>query len=339
MVNRNLIIVLVIVVVLAIATFLFGGGLNFGEGEAPEVLMARQAQQAAGTVPPPAAEVAEEVPSPAAAPEPAEEAAEPPTAAAEPGAEAEPAAEAAEEPPAGEAAAGAEVGEEAAEATGEQAAVEPEAEEEAAEDAAAEGAEEEPAAGAEAEAAADEAEEEVVGDPVENFKALDPRDIILEKYKDLDERTTEPWDEMNPETYMPNTGRVDPLTRVFGSVPDELKPPRAGETDMNAISTYLIANAATQIVNSLALQIQCHNVIQIGLEEYATFSFGENMFTLQEDQSTGGQVGYVEGIPIILTVSCTSISTSEVVLNLAVTGYGTPTRIEKNQIYIPRNRY
>ena len=190
------------------------------------------------------------------------------------------------------------------------------------------------------------AEEEAAAEPttedrIENFKNLDPREIIDKKYDDLAGRETTPWNEDDPESFIPETGRVDPLTRVSSVVPDELKPPRAGETDQNQIDSYLVARAASEAVAGIAMSIQCHNVIQIGLDKYASFSIeGGGNFTLQEGMGSGQFfVGSVNGIPLVGEVTCASISTSQVVLTISVAGYGTPTSISKNQIYIPRNRF
>lgn len=244
--------------------------------------------------------------------------------------------------------------EEEAEAGDESAEEGAEAEDEAAEDEegaeaeADEGAEEDEEAAAEEDAAAEEAgedeaaaedEEEAPSDPIENFKELDPRDIILMKYEDLDERNTEPWDEES-EDYIPNTGRVDPLTRVRSSVPDDLKPPRAGETDQNEINTYLVAAVASQVVDGISSIMECHNVIQIGLERYATFTFGDGQqASLPEGANYSFLASYVNNIPIIGSISVTSISTSKVVVDISAAGQGTTTSVSKTKVFIPSQYY
>jgi len=182
---------------------------------------------------------------------------------------------------------------------------------------------------------------------IANFKNMDPREIIDKKYTDLEDRKTDPWNEEKPEKFIPETGRVDPLTRVDSAVPKELAPPRAGETDQNQIDNYLIAQQASLIVAGIAASLQCHNVIQIGLDKYASFSIADNgqgggggMFTLQEGQSSGQfMTGMVNGIPLVGSVTCASISTKQVVLIISVAGWGTPTSISKEQVFIPRNRF
>lgn len=196
------------------------------------------------------------------------------------------------------------------------------------------------AAGAKADEKDETKAELTTDEKIENFKNMDPREIIDRKYTDLEERKTEPWNEELPETFIPETGRVDPLTRVISAVPKELKPPRAGETDQNQIDSYLIAREATAIVNGIAASLQCYNVVQIGLDKYASFSSGGRMFTLTESQSSGQFfVGMVNGIPLVGEVTCASITTKQVVLVITVSGYGTPTSISKEQVFIPKNRF
>ena len=351
--------------ILLLAVFLVGTSLlclSCDEGEDPAMAMVRQTN--AGSTPPPATET---TPPPAETPAPATETAETPVATeGEPPAlagegEAAPATEGEETSVEGDETAPAE-GETAVE--GEEPAVEAEAP-------AAEG--EEPAVEAEApategEVAAPEDEAAVEGeaspedvpaglpgteeegfiedevpenlDPIDNFKAMDPRDIIISKYEDMAGRKTEPWNEEDPEHFIPETGRPDPMTRVFDSVPDELKPPRAGETDQNQIDEYLVATEATAIVESIALMLQCHNVIQIGLDKYGTFSIpGGGQFLLSEGQQTGQTVGSSTGIPIQISIVVASITTDEVRVNISATGYGTTTSVSKSVVYIPANEY
>jgi hypothetical protein len=186
--------------------------------------------------------------------------------------------------------------------------------------------------------AVEEEEEAVSDDPIENFKALDPRDIIIKKYEDLESRKTTPWDETDPKEYIFDTGRPDPLSLVLDSVPDELKPDRAGDTDMNEINDYLVADEATRIVRIYAAIISCHNVVQIGLEKYVSLSIGGGpQFSVQEGFSTGGTAGNANGIPIVLTITVTSVATDQVVIRLTAAGQGTTTSISKTQVYIPSN--
>ncbi len=188
--------------------------------------------------------------------------------------------------------------------------------------------------GAEAEAAEEEA---APASPIDQFKALDPREIIDRKYEDLQEQHTEPWNEEDP-GFTPDTGRVDPLTRVREAVPEELKPPRAGETDENDIISYSVARDATMVAYSIAMGLECYNVIQIGIEKQATISIFGNTFLMGEGESAGPiEVGVSSGVPLMATLTCTSISENEVHINVTVYGDGTNTSISKSMVFIPKS--
>jgi len=198
--------------------------------------------------------------------------------------------------------------------------------------------------GAAAEAAPPEAgkKEEAKGegtaeDPaITNFKNLDPRTIIDKKYEDLKDKETEPWNMETPELFIPETGRVDPLTPVDSAVPDELKPPRTGSTDENQIDTYLISQACSAVIEQVSTMLRVYNVIQIGLFKFASISIGgDRGFPVQEGFSVDVPIGVVNGAAISLNITCSSISTKEVVIVLTASAQGTTTSVSKTMTYIP----
>ena len=186
------------------------------------------------------------------------------------------------------------------------------------------------------EEAVSEEEEELADDPLAKFSAMDPRDLIIQKYDDLKEKQTEPW---NPdsEDFVPETGRVDPLTLVDKAIPDELKPPRSGETDENEIQNYLNTQFATRRAKLVLNEIECHNVIQIGLVKFATFGIPGSLQTIQEGGSSlPFFVEVVDGVGFFATFSVPSISTNEVVVRVTISGLGTSTNVSREGIFIPR---
>jgi hypothetical protein len=338
--NKTLLIILGIAVVLLVLTLVFSGGnFSMGEGEDPAMMMTQRSQARQSAARPPAEPAAEQATPAMAEPEPvAGGNGEAPAAEAPEGPDAE-----ADEAPAEEATEPAEdtVAADDSDMDEDEAAPEEPAE--------AEAADEEPAAEADAgeeEAAEEEAaaeddllvEEELPEDPIERFKQMDPREIIRAKYRDLEERQTEPWNEDDPDQFIPQTGRVDPLTRVSSAVPDDLKPPRSGETDENQIETYLGTQAATAAVTAVSYSLICHNVIQIGLEKRATFSFppvlGDRTFTIPEGQGFGINVGGVN-----VTVQVIEITTDDVDVRIVGAVPGSSAEVTKNQKYIPRAFY
>ena len=167
-------------------------------------------------------------------------------------------------------------------------------------------------------------------DPVDSFMELDPRDILRAKQQDLENRLTSPWDEENPDGFIPETGRVDPLTIVNEAVPDELKPPRDGSTDINEIQTYLVTLGATQAVEGVAAALQCHSVIEIGVISTAYFSLGSGeeapRFAMQEGSSFG-----INGTQ----VTCTGVSDTKVSVTISANVPGA--NVSRSKIYIPRS--
>jgi hypothetical protein len=192
----------------------------------------------------------------------------------------------------------------------------------------------------EGEAAEEAAAEGEVGegeedDAVTRFKNMDPRDIIEEKRKLADEKLTTPWDREDPETFIPETGRIDPLTRVRAAVPEDLAPPRSGETDENQFNTYLLSQQASNFIEGIGTVIQVHNVLQIGLEKLASVSIGGTRGTFGEGQGTQFMLGFVDNIPMVGSINCVSISADEVIIRVTVNGEGTDTSVSKDFYFIP----
>jgi hypothetical protein len=171
---------------------------------------------------------------------------------------------------------------------------------------------------------------------VERFKEMDPRDIITEKAELAEDLLTSPWEREPVEEFVPETGRVDPLTRVRDAVPEDLKPPRSGETDVNQFNTYILSQEASTFIELLAPSIQVHNVLQIGLEKFASVSIGGQRGTLAEGQGQQFSLGMVDNIPLVGTIQCVSIATDDVVIRITVNGQGTDTSVSKDLHFIPR---
>lgn len=177
--------------------------------------------------------------------------------------------------------------------------------------------------------------EEELRDPVERFKEMDPRDIIDAKYDDLRGRTTTPWNEEDPDWYIPETGRSDPLTRVPAAFPNELKPPREGSTDESLILTYMASEFATALVERISSELQCYNVLQIGLVKTASFTLPGQRFSLRVDQGFRRGATSPEGVNVVILIMVTSIATDQVVVNFSASAEEVSLSISKTQYYIP----
>jgi hypothetical protein len=181
-----------------------------------------------------------------------------------------------------------------------------------------------------------EAEAEAQPDAIAAFIDSDPRDILVAKSKDLKERQTNPSDETKPETFIPETGRKDPMTIVLNSVPKELLPPRSADDDESDLQTYLFTALATQALQGVSSSLACHNVIQIGIQKYAQLSFGGGpRFTVSEGSGFGENTR-VGPIVVAINITVASISTKEVVVDVSVVPQGTAVNVSKQLVFIPR---
>jgi hypothetical protein len=171
---------------------------------------------------------------------------------------------------------------------------------------------------------------------LEEWKNSDPRDIIQAKYDDLQAKETDPSNEDNPEEFIPETSRVDPLTPVLGALPDELKPPRGGEDDPNEAQTYLYTAAATEVVDYVGLTLQVYNVLQIGLTKIVTIRAGGRAYNLQEGQPLGLTMESSQGIPVQAQFAVAAASSDEVTISVSGTPWGSTVNVSKNFTYIPR---
>jgi len=173
---------------------------------------------------------------------------------------------------------------------------------------------------------------------LEEWKNSDPRDILKSKYKDLQSKETHPDNEDDPEQYIPETSRVDPMTIVNGAIPDELKPPRSGETDVNEAETYLYSAAASGVVDFIGVKLQVFNVLQIGLSKIVSVGLqGGRRFNLHEGEGRTIILESKDGIPVQATFSLTSASVKEVVISVTGQPWGSTVTITKDFHYIPVN--
>jgi hypothetical protein len=183
-------------------------------------------------------------------------------------------------------------------------------------------------------AAADDKSPQAV---IKHFLDSDPRDILLEKSDKLKEKETKPWDDSNPDAYIPETGRVDPMTPVRNALPKELLPKRSGDDDSD-LQGYLLTTAATGVLEGITQELVCYSVIQIGLTKYARISFngGKSITTVSLDQNAQQRIRTPEGT-LTVQFNVASITTDEVVINVVVSGQDTNVSVQKQMVFIPRN--
>jgi hypothetical protein len=173
---------------------------------------------------------------------------------------------------------------------------------------------------------------------ISEFVDSDPRDILKDKSKDLKDKQTKPWDEEKPETFVPETGRQDPMTALSGTLPKELLPSRSADDEENNLQDYIGTLFATQALQGVAATLQCHAVIQIGIQKYAQMSFGGDgarRFVISEGNGFN-QVVPAGPIAVQVSMNVDSISSDEVVVTVTVTPQGSASSISKTLVYIPR---
>ncbi|MDQ3023503.1 MAG: hypothetical protein M3R04_03825 [bacterium] len=171
---------------------------------------------------------------------------------------------------------------------------------------------------------------------LEEWKNSDPREIVEKKYADLNSKKTNPSNEDDPEQFIPETGRVDPLTYVSSALPDELKPPRSGETDANEVESYLYSQMATSAVDIIGSNVDVYNVIQIGLQKIVSVAIFGGRYGLSEGESFSFDFASEEGWPITMTFIVTKATSNEVIMTIIGEPQGSNVSITKNFTYIPR---
>ena len=154
------------------------------------------------------------------------------------------------------------------------------------------------------------------------FEKIDSHDIMISRQEEAKKSESE----VNAEKELPypDTGRTDPLFINNQAIPEELRPPRTGESDYDSILDFLITAYGTEMLDQV--QIEVWSVMQIGLEKYVNMSINGMLATVPE--GSGGQLPNGVGI----TVS--SASQTEVVIVLSFsTAYSS---VSKTKSYIPK---
>jgi len=182
-----------------------------------------------------------------------------------------------------------------------------------------------PETGAPAEAAAParELSEEEEMEGLAAFEKIDSREIIQARLKEAEsDLTVVDADAGLP---YPDTGRSDPLTIISSAIPEELRPPRTGETDYDEILDFLITFYGTSLLESV--EIEVWSVMQMGLVRMVNLSVDGMLATIPEGRSVTLPSG------VVLTVN--SASQDEVSITLSFdAGY---TSVSKTKTFIPKD--
>jgi hypothetical protein len=160
-------------------------------------------------------------------------------------------------------------------------------------------------------------------DAMKAFEKVDSHDIMMKRQEEA--KDTETKLEPDKDLPYPDTGRTDPLFIVSEAVPEELRPPRSGETDYDSILDFLITAYGTELLDSV--QIEVWSVMQIGMEKYVNMSIDGMLATVPEGR--GGT------LPNGVSITVASASQDEVIISLS---FSTPySSVSKSKSYIPKD--
>jgi len=135
------------------------------------------------------------------------------------------------------------------------------------------------------------------------FRELDAKEIIRNKYDELEGHVTE------PENFAEDIGRVDPMTFVSDFFPEELRPPRSGETNDEEMWKFIEEAVGYDVLNGIRISV--HEVINMGNSSMVIAIIEGRPISMVEGQSVGSQ-------GVLITAS--SIERTKVVFTLSFRG-------------------
>ena len=130
-----------------------------------------------------------------------------------------------------------------------------------------------------------------------------------------------------PKVLYDGVGRVDPLTFVADALPEELRPPRSGETDPDAVQEYFIVTMGSIAVEEAAARMVVYNIIQVGYAYQIQTSYGLLTFDSSSGNGSSGGIPSSNGMQVSLSV--VSASSNSVTFNFSEAVSG----ISKNKTY------
>jgi len=143
------------------------------------------------------------------------------------------------------------------------------------------------------------------------FESLDSHNIMLSRQSEAASNLSSP------------AGRTDPLYALGDSIPRELRPPREGETDSDAILGILMQLDAEKLLDDVKIVVW--SVMQIGQNKFANLTINGEPYTVQEGE---GVVVY-NGVNVYVA----SVHEEQVIISLFVFDENVPSKIKT---YIPK---
>lgn len=130
-----------------------------------------------------------------------------------------------------------------------------------------------------------------------------------------------------PKVLYDGVGRIDPLTYVETALPEELRPPRSGETDPDAVREYILLTYGSLAVEEVAARMVVYNIIQVGYTYMIQTSYGQLSYDSSSKRGSGGSVQTSTGLAVQLSVY--EADSSSVTFRLAQEDSG----VVKNKTY------
>lgn len=137
------------------------------------------------------------------------------------------------------------------------------------------------------------------------FKSISPGDIMTKKYEDLQKQLDDP-----AKLRFDQVGRNDVLTVVVDALPEELRPPRTGETNEENIAKFFRSAYGTMLIEQVDIQV--HSVIAVGMVRYVNLTVDGSRFTIRE----GDGISAANGADVIIV----SASDTSVVIVISALG-------------------
>jgi hypothetical protein len=145
------------------------------------------------------------------------------------------------------------------------------------------------------------------------FKRITPKELMEEKSEDLKRDLSNPSDSRFREV-----GRNDPLTVVDDALPEELRPPRTGDSNDERIRQFLEGKLGTDLIN--AVNVSVDSAVQIGTVWYVRLTVDGAIFTVRESE----MIRASNDAMVIID----SVSDKEVVITISALG------VTKRKIFI-----
>jgi len=147
---------------------------------------------------------------------------------------------------------------------------------------------------------------------------MNPDQILKDKYDELNKEVTP------PEHFAEDIGRIDPLTVVNDFIPEELRPPREGETNEEEVFEFLEEVFANEMLDNIQIEVQ--EVLSIGNYKSVVATIQGQTMNIPEDRQL-----YAPDSPYII-IWLYEVTSTKVTFKLIYDG--TYAKVTRDRIFI-----